>query len=483
VLQSKLNVLIILFLSLFLVAWIYADPCSETSTPLTALSSSSTCNECFFTLLPGSLTSNPVTKYYIQSDLPEVLTSPGILYATVPVLPPNGTSPTNMLTQITTGGFQTVDNNFDVFLFHITKPGDGSQPRRIIVYVKNNGSSPVTIFPKQVIVSDGIIGTVHQMESTLGARVLADNWDTPISTVTLNPGQGNVIAYGKQFGASYNSSDQSANVNSFGRVRATVSNASSAIYPTNLAVYDIAIPGASTTQNQTLAESIITGFTAASSGDFVTMTHPPQGCALARCVGMMNTFVWRSSTITTDVNGLNTTLFQMAVPQIQSSGCSSARQTGNLILRPGYTRPDSVGNYMIDYRVYFHFFNSNPTTAKIVDLGFQKSDADIGLAWKIATSDSSLNDSIVDNMPVRTSWAGPKQSNIYKSFLQFDGGYINLAPCSDTTIGIHFLILGNSSLPFQLELRPFSPLTNQVQNPILSPHAWRDIPDTTNSKP
>jgi threonine synthase len=34
----------------------------------------------------------------------------------------------------------SIDGNFDVFVFHISSPGDGSQPRRVVTYVRNDGS-------------------------------------------------------------------------------------------------------------------------------------------------------------------------------------------------------------------------------------------------------------------------------------------------------------------------------------------------------
>src|ERR1051325_5631925 len=82
-----------------------AQPCGESPTALTPLGSPSGCNLCLNTLLPGAMEPAAATAYYIESDLPERFCSTGVLYATIPVLPPdsNNNPPLNMRTQVASG--------------------------------------------------------------------------------------------------------------------------------------------------------------------------------------------------------------------------------------------------------------------------------------------------------------------------------------------------------------------------------------------
>jgi hypothetical protein len=338
-----------------------------------------------------------------------------------------------------------------VFVFHITSPGDGSTPRRGAVYAKNNGASNVTITPKQILITDGTIGNVHQMESTLGERTLEETWDTPIAPVVIAPGQGNVIAYSKRFGDSTNTSDRSANVNCFGRVRAAVAAVSGT---PDVELYVVGIAGAASSQNKTQTEAVL-GQAAGEGETVLDLTTAPASCDLRRATGVFQNFVWRSDLVTMDADGLGAgTSFQMALPEIQSTFCSTAQQTEPLMLHPGYVRPDTVGNYMTEYRLRFRLVNSSPTANRAFDITFGKTGADIGLAWQIASGTTLPSDATVDALQARTGWAGPNQSGLTRSFLESDGGPVTLAPCTAREIAIRFVILGNSSLPFQISVVP-----------------------------
>jgi len=436
--------------------------CGLTADALTTLSSAAACNQCSNTLLPGAAEAHPETKYHIISDLPEILKSTGVLYVTQSVLPPydlnNGDPQSLSMRTQTNAGFTTIDDDFEVFLFHITSPGDGSTPRRIVIYVRNEGTGNVTITPKQSIVTDGTIGTVHQMESNLGAAVLSNGYTTPVAPLVIAPGTGEVVAYGKRFGDSANTSDRSANVNCFGHVRAQVTNANPGTHPTNLKVYVIAIGGAVTSQNKTLAEALLT--TGADSGEAsLDLSVAPSGCDLRRATGVFENFVWRSDTVTVDTQELSgsSKSFQMALPQIQSSGCSTAQQTEPLLLYPPYVRPDTVGNYMTEYRVTYRVINRSSVAPYDFDLLFGKTGADIGLAWQVAVGATPPSDATVDAAAVRTGWAGPFQTgdnaDNTRSFLESDGGAITVPACGEKYVAVRFLILGNASLPFQVHTR------------------------------
>ncbi|MCX7718757.1 MAG: hypothetical protein N2111_10215 [Candidatus Sumerlaeaceae bacterium] len=430
-----------------------AQPCSETPTSLTDISAVGGCSQCSNYLWPGSQELSTATKYAIISDLPETFCGDGVLYATVPVLPPDaaGVVPLAMRTQVAPNGFTYIDDSFDVFLFHNIvgcTPNPGST--RIVVYVKNEGTGPITINPKQIIINDGVIGTVHEMESNLGQRELSENWDTPISSVVLAPGTGDVIAYSKRFNDTANTSDRSTNVNCFGRVRAAVTNANPITSPTRLHVYIVAIDGQPVANNKTLAEANLNVY--AKSGDSVSITAPPSGCQIKRAVGVHRTFTWRGGPLTMDALLITAPgrTFQMALWKLVSTACTAARQSRDMELYPPFTHNDTIGNYHVNYRVRVRLINRDQMETRSVDLRFGKTTADVGLAWRVGLSDNGLSDAQVDALTVTTGWAGPNQTSTTRSFLTPVGGPVALGPCSAKTVDLRFLILGNSSLPFQI---------------------------------
>lgn len=442
--------------------------CGPTPSVLLNAISTASCNLCRVLILPGTREAHPVTSYYIHSDLPEIFKTPGVVYSTEAVLPPfnlnDGTPQTLAQRTQVNNGFTTINGSFDVFIFHISSPGDCSTPRRVVVYARNDGTGSVTIDPRQVMQTDGAVGDVHEMESTLGARVLADTWDDPLGSMTLAPGQGRVIAYSKRFAICQNNSDASQNVNCFGRVRSLVNNADPVTHPTNLKLFVVGIPGIanlSTLDAQT-APYLTVG---ADSGEAeVNMSAPISGCSLNRACGVHTNFVWRSDLVTIDLDEIPTLghTFQMALPSVQSNGCPTQRQTQDMLLRPNYAPPDTVGNYMVEYRLRVRFVNRSASSARAVDLRFGRNDADVGLAWQVATSPSAVpTDALTDIAPVRTGWVGPLQTgdlaDYTRSFLASDGGTITLPPCGERYVSVRFLILGNSSLPFQVGVYPATP--------------------------
>ncbi|MEQ8819041.1 MAG: hypothetical protein RLY93_02270 [Sumerlaeia bacterium] len=445
--------------------------CGPPPTALSLLTGSASCGICGGFRLPGAREPHPEAKFDIHSDLPEIFTSNGVLYSTEAILPPfnleNG-APLS-LTQRTqmNNGFTAIDDDFDLFLFHIAQPGDGGTPRRIVLYVENNGTAPVQVAPRQVIVTDGIIGTVHEMESTLGRRVLAGDWDQPLGTTTIPAGQGEVLAWSKRFSIIGNGPDSSQNVNCFGRIRVDVDPVGTATETPNLTAYLLAIPGVPDIgQNKAFAETFLE--VGADSGEtFLDLSTPISGCELSRATGVHEAFVWRGEPVRFDVNSLATlgpVRFSMALSDTQSNGCDEGQQTGPQLLWPNYAPADTVGNYMIEYRLALTLVNRSSAAHRAFDLRFGKTGADVGLAWQMAITDgeSAPADGLVDKATVRTGWAGPNQSGDLpddtRSFLAQDGGPITLAPCEVRTVGIRFLVLGNSSLPFTLSVVPENPV-------------------------
>ena len=411
------------------------------------------CDLCLHYLLPGTWEPSADTRYYILSDLPERFLDTGVLYATVPVLPADrsGNPVLAMRTQVVTGDFTTINDDFDVLFWHTSSPGGGSQPRRIVVYVRNVGTGPVIVTPRQVVVSDG---TYTGMSATLGAAVLAGNWNTVVNPITLAPGSGDVVAYGKRIAASSNGSDTSTNAECFGRVRVAVQNSDPNAHPTDLRVYVVAIDGAPVSQNKVRAEALLT--TGATSGDPFDLNVPPSGCANRRATGVFPTFVWRSEPTTLDAAALpgDGLRFRMALADLNSQSCPAGQQTVDMLLRPGYVRPDTVGNYMVEYRVALRLINTHPAVPRPVDVRFTQSGASIGLGWQVVVGDEVAPDAVVDARPVRTGWAGPGQSVLERSFLESDGGPVTIDPCTERFVTLRFLILGGSSLPFDIVVAP-----------------------------
>lgn len=432
--------------------------CDEIPSDIAQTSGFGPCSACGGWLLPGNIEPNSDTAFTIHSDLPERFLTEGVLYATTPVLPPfdlNNGEPLSeeMRTQVNRG-FNGITDDFEVFIFHISAPGDGSAPRRMTVYAKNNGDSPVTISPRQVLITDGVVGNVHEMESNLGRRVLEEEWDTPVPTTTIEPGEGAVLAYSKVFPSFAGGNDASANVNCFGIVRAEVTGENP-----NLDVYTVGIVG------EPNNFSNITPFTeslleqGARSGETsMNLETEPTGCQLRRVVGVFPSFTWRSETMTLDAMQLQSdfgqigrALFSMALPNIQTGPCPEASQTQEMLLHPPYVRDETIGNYMTEYILHFRLINRDEDPKKI-DLRFGKGDADIGLAWQMVTSNNPVTDEQLRAAPAVTKWAGPNQDSVFTSFFGEKEG-LALRPCEGKYVGIRFMILGNASLPFTLETR------------------------------
>lgn len=462
----------LLFSSLLVTASLGWSQSLPQPTDLQPLESSQPCNQCTGTLLPGRTYHHPETRWGIISDLPESFGDYGVLYSTREVLPDNG-APEEMRKQRSSGGFTTINDSFDVFLFHLSKVPDLAA--RIVVYAKNNGEKPVTVQPHQVVKSEGIIGTQHDFESELGRRVLGRLWDRttasasgnypditfgnnrqrrePAPAITIPPGEGRIVAYGKQFGsAAEDNPDASRNVNCFGYARVLLDEQSAG--NADLEVSVIAIPAGPREQMQAEAEKLIN--TGAKTTDEVRMEREQQGCALGRAVGVYSNFFYQNDPVVIDASKLDEggTSFPMALPEIQTAGCSDARQTTDLVLRPGYTRPDTIGNYIIEYTLDFQLINPS-SEPQAVDLVFSKTGADIGLSYAVAVTDGPKNEqaNAFARAQVKSLWAGPKQSAVQKSLLESP---VVIQPGQQRTLHLRFLVNGNSSLPFFLGLQKAS---------------------------
>lgn len=475
--QRRLGGILGLSVGLVAVSPVSAQFCAETMTPLSSLGVPAGCDQCEFTRLPGGpIFTGTGSRTTLISDLPEAFCTNGVLYSTLPVLPPdnNNNPPLSLRTQTSPNGFNFVRGDFDIFLFHLISNANCSpaiSDKRIVIYVTNEGTGPITVDAKQVIVTDGIIATVHEMERTLGAREMAEDWDTTAvgRIQTIQPGQGAVVAYSKRFRSSLNNLDRSTNINCFGRVRAAVSNSDEANHPTQMHVSVIAIDGTVPVDSTSLANAAasLMGQGARSGETFIDMNTAPSGCQTRRAVGAYETFLWHTAPgqLTVDSNILTTRTFQMGLWQVASGGCPTAQQSIPLSLYPGFTRPDTVGNYHVDYRVNLRLVNRNPTEATVTDLGFGKANAPIGLGWQVVQTPGDQPFATTATLlaaPVRTAFAGPNRGALVRSFLASDGGPITIPPCGAVNVSLRFMILGNSSLPFQIHLTPLQPPPSDI---------------------
>lgn len=435
--------------------------------PLAWIGSNGASNLCAFATLPGALEDHPLSKYFLVSDMPEIFGYPsagpvtksdGVLYSTELTIPDQTTGyPPAPWNQQVVNGYTTIDDDFDIFLFHIAQPGDTSRPRRIVIYARNNSvSDAVDVAPSQVLVTDGVIGFVHEMESNLATRFTNSDYDnTGLGTVTIPAGEGRVIGFSKKFAIAGNSAFISQNVNCFGRLRGLVSGTNP-----NLDLYIVAIDTSSANVApvvagmKTAVETILASATpGAIELESFQFDNAPTGATLRRSTGVFPHKVWRSN-VAFDLHTLpGGATFQMGLDAVRTSGCDGQRQTVDALLYPPYLRGESIGNYMTDHRVLIRVQNSSDV-ARDFDLQFGRSDAaDIGLMYQVATGTTPPDDAMVDATTPLTKWAGGIQvANVVggKNFESFLGTPLNIPAGEERYVAVRFQILGNSSTPFQL---------------------------------
>lgn len=415
------------------------------------------CSRCEGTVLPGKLVPATHTAYAIHSDLPEIFNSTGVLYATLPVLPPfethkDGPLAEPMRTQVNKG-FESIDGGFEVFLYHLSQPANGLEPRRVVVYVRNDGGSPIIVDPRQAMEARGRMGAEDGPETRLTRRVLAEEWERQ-GTVQIPAGQGRIIATGPVVGAAQDGKDTNRTGFFTGIVRATMGVVSGSGKP-SATVFVVAIPAVEDAkEHQTLAEGLLT--TGARSGESgMDMRIPPPACHVRRVVGVYKNFFWKADHMRLDAEALATSAvtFPMATPELQSADCPQIRQTQDMLLHPPYTRPDTVGNYHAENLALFTFGNSGKVP-RTVDLRFNKEDADVGLAWQVVVGSlQTRGEAAILEQPVQTAWAGKArktEANPDGSRSLLESGGIVIPPGVELSVAVRFMVIGTSSLPYRL---------------------------------
>lgn len=429
------------------------------ATPLLPLSSDAACNRCGGYLLPGHHAPSPHATWRIDSDLPELYLTNGVLYATTPVLPlfetkKDGPVPVEMRTQRAADGFTAIDGSFEVFLYHLSQGHVPGEKRRIVVYTENSGEASVTIAPRQALFHGPNSARPGGVESRLGEAVLAEEWDTPIAPVSVAAGSGAIIGYTKQLGASAESGDTTKAVFVTGTLRADVTTTADARPVLN--VYVVSIPGSDDIATIADATRAILTTGAASGETSMDLRITPPQCHVRRVVGVARNVIWQSDPLELDVAALpeDRLRFPMALPRVQSIGCEAARQTTDLALHPPYVQPDSIGNYMMEYHVAMTLTNGG-NAPRSVDLRFGKKDQKVGLAHQTIVGPDAKSPDELAALPVAITWAGKGSDGVaepdFDTTLLPDGAF-ELPPGEARIISARLMVLGTSSLPYDLWL-------------------------------
>ncbi len=429
-------------------------------TPILPLASENplACNRCNWHLLPGSHLPSPRTVYRIDSDLPELYYTNGVLYSTMPVLPPfetkdDGPVPEEMRTQ-RNAGFETIDDSFEVFLYHLSQKHTPGETRRIVVYAKNAGDESVTVAPRQAIFHGPNSARPGGVESLLGKAVFNEVWDTPVAPLTIAPGDGAIIGYTKQLGAAADAEDLTRAVFVTGTLRADVRGEEES--KPNLIVSTLSIPGQ---DDRSTMKSLAEEYMAVGSDsgeEWMDLRIPPPECHLRRVVGVMDNVMWQSDPLVFDIAALpdNRVGFQMALPYVQAPDCKEAVQTAPMTLYPPYVRPESIGNYMMEYYLNLTLANSGDAE-KTVDLRFGKQDQKIGLVWQMAIGETSVAMAGLEELPAVIGWAGKTSDDVAEPYFDatmLANGPLTIAPGERKVISVRMMVLGTSSLPYQLHL-------------------------------
>lgn len=429
------------------------------ATPLVPLASDAECNRCAGYLLPGAPVPSPQTVWRIDSDLPELYNSNGVLYATTSVLPPfdthkDGPVPVEMRTQRSPSGFTAIDGSFEVFLYHLSENHAPGEKRRIVVLARNSGKSTATVTPRQAIFHGPNSARPGGVESLLGEAVFAEKWETPVVSAAIAPGDSAIVGFTKQLCADVNGPDTTKAVFVTGTLRAGVASADGT--KPALDIFVVSIPGTPDHSAMKAAALALLGTGANSGETFMDLRIPPPSCHVRRVVGVAPNVLWKSGDVTLDVAALpgDAVTFPMAVPGVQAVGCETARQTVDLALHPPYVHPDSVGNYMMEYRVDLRLENGGKTP-RTADVRFGKTDQKVGLVHQVLAGDAPAADAALTALPPTITWAGKGSDGVVEP--RFDAslltaGEIEIPPGGAKTVSLRLMVLGTSCLPYDLHV-------------------------------
>ena len=460
-------------------------------TPLVELKSANRCDRCAGFLLPGKIEPSPETVYRIDSDLPEIFLSTGVLYSTRAVLPEfltkDGKPVPREMREQRNSGFAGIDGAFEVFVYHMSNPGLGEdagvRERRIVVYAKNVGTQAEVLRPRQIMEASGTMAKADGPESRLAYRVLEDRWERMMDSVRVEPGKGAVIAWTPRLSVKgAKGTDETSSDFVTGLVRVDVGEASAAedgdsakpVPPpplpqgektpggANFEISVIAIDGATKEAEFGAAAELVIEKGARSGEGEMDLTIVPPECHVRRVVGVSKNFLWRSENVRIDVGALDSRgiSFLMAAPGIQTKACPEAKQTQDLLLSPGYVHAETIGNYMQEYMITLTLVNASEEV-KRVDVRFGKQDADVGVAWEVDVGDKPATREALMGYPTLVEWAGAWRKDDLpdntRSFFMSDRArneaqWIEVPAKGEKTVTIRMMPVGTSSLPFEIRV-------------------------------
>jgi len=230
----------------------------------------------------------------------------------------------------------------------------------------------------------------------------------------------------------------------------------------NLVVSVISIPGDLPPEEWKSAAMELRESGAHSAETSMDLLIPPPECHVRRVVGTAMNVIWRNDETIIDLADLpddEDVFFQMATFGVQTQECPEARQSVDLLLHPPYVHPDSIGNYMMEYHVTMQLINSCETD-RAVDVMFGKDDAPIGLAWQLSVDDEEAMIDELAELPVRIGWAGQRRVEgepWFRKTMLTEEGPITLSAGESRWVSMRLMVIGTSSLPWQLHLVPVTP--------------------------
>ncbi len=306
-----------------------------TPTTLVKLSGADECSRCAGYLLPGTLKKHPSLVYRVDSDLPEIFVSTGMLYSTAKVLPPFVTKSGEAVREWQRTQrhaqevshlekpFKGIDDSFEVFLYHMSNPaivGKGetnAEPRRrrVVVLAKNIGTQAVSLHVMQIMEAGGTMAKADGPESRLAARVMANSSWTQLGPLKINPGESRIIGRSPKLSgtaeqvAQGKPDDETTSDFFTGIVRGWFTDDQGWIIDyarkSTLEISVVAID-ASTPDDQIERAAMEASTRGARSGEgAMDLNIEPPKCHLRRVVGVSPAFVWQGDRVVLDAATLS----------------------------------------------------------------------------------------------------------------------------------------------------------------------------------
>ncbi|MBL0869578.1 MAG: hypothetical protein IBJ18_03260 [Phycisphaerales bacterium] len=306
-----------------------------TPTTLVKLSGTDECSRCAGYLLPGTLKKHPSMVYRVDSDLPEIFVSTGMLYTTAAVLPAFATKSGEAVrdwqrtqrhseeVSFLERPFKGIDDSFEVFLYHMSNPAivskgeTSTEPRRrrVVVLAKNIADKPVSLVSMQIMEAGGTMAKADGPESRLAARVLADSSWTRMGPVKIKPGESRVIGRSPKLSgtaeqvAQGKPDDETTSDFFTGIVRGWFTDDEgwpAHFAPKSTLELSVVAIDASTPDDQIERAAIEASTRGARSGEgAMDLNIEPPKCHLRRVVGVSPAFVWRGDRVVLDAATLS----------------------------------------------------------------------------------------------------------------------------------------------------------------------------------